>query len=50
MRYLLCLMIVLGVSQFSFGGQCANGICKKPSVVKNERPKTIVRPFSGIRR
>jgi hypothetical protein len=50
MRYLVALMLVFGMAQFSFAGNCANGICKKPSVVKPVRPKSIVRPFSGVRK
>lgn len=57
MRYFMVVVIVLGMSSFSYGGECFNGLCKKPAKVKSEDSRTVVvkspwvfRPFGIVRK
>lgn len=42
MRFLMSVMMVLGIASFSYGGECLNGLCKKTQEHDSVRSKRVV--------
>lgn len=42
MRFLMSVLMVLGIASFSYGGECLNGFCKRPQEHDSVRSKRVV--------
>lgn len=42
MRFLMSVLMMLGIASFSYGGECINGLCKKSSQGNSVRSKRVV--------
>jgi hypothetical protein len=42
MRFLMSVLMVLGIASFSYGGECINGLCKKSSQGNSVHSKRMV--------